>query len=445
MNNLLCKSIENQEIFDKKNKLLVAVSGGRDSMCLCHALIACGYRFAIAHVNYHFRAQESDDEAELVEKLALDHGLDYYIKGVFLESDISNKQEVARKIRYEFFNEILEQESFDWILTAHHLGDMVETFFINWMRGAGIRGLKSMDIIRDKVVRPFLMIDPSEIESYSIANNVQYLTDSSNLSDHYTRNFFRLNIIPSIEQRFPEFMDAAAKSIMNLKSAYKYLQRQQEKWEKNHVKKTEVSTSIRIPDQHDIYFLLTYLSDQGFHHDTLQDIERNIKNVDARFTSKNNRELRIDETLMYLYNYDNTKVQFNFILECSNGFQLKNDFGNFEITIFDCIPPISTIKSDRYTAYLDAAKLQSSLVVRSWQDGDYIKPIGMKGFAKKLQDIFVDKKVPLYHKQRQMIIENNGEIVWVAGLVFSELYKITDSTMKVVRIKIEPRTYLFLE
>ncbi len=217
-------NIKKYQLFRKDQKLLVAVSGGIDSMVLCHLLQRCGYTFAIAHCNFNLRENESDLDEDFVHEYARNINVPYFVASFDTSSFAKNNkmgiQEAARVLRYEFFYKILEERKIDCLLTAHHANDNVETVLHHFMRGSGWQGLSGIANRDEQLIRPILWATKKEIVDYAKLNNIAFREDSSNASDKYTRNALRLNVIPEMEKINPNFVTASIKTIEYLRDSY---------------------------------------------------------------------------------------------------------------------------------------------------------------------------------------------------------------------------------
>jgi tRNA(Ile)-lysidine synthase len=188
--------IESQSLFSKQDRILIAVSGGRDSMVLTHLLHACNFRIALAHVNYQLRGKDSDADAALVEAFAKHLGVPFHSTVAWEKAPEGNLQEAAREVRYQFFEALCAEHAYAFIATAHHLDDRIESLFMHLLRGTGIYGLKGIPVQRGNIVRPMLWADRTMIDAYALQHAVPYRDDTSNETDAYTRNKIRHHLIP---------------------------------------------------------------------------------------------------------------------------------------------------------------------------------------------------------------------------------------------------------
>ena len=202
------KNIIKKKLFEKKDKLLLAISGGVDSVVLAYLLNKLNYKFDLVHCNFNLRAKESKLDEQFCLTTAKQLKVKIFIKQFKLEEYCKkNKisiQMAARELRYEWFSELLKKQSYSYLLTAHHSDDLVETIFINLLRGTGIKGLKGISEKKDDIIRPLLIFNKQEIESFAKKQKINFRLDKSNLNTKYERNLLRLEIIPKLKKRHPQ-------------------------------------------------------------------------------------------------------------------------------------------------------------------------------------------------------------------------------------------------
>ena len=434
MNNILRKSIENQQIFTRNHKLLVAASGGKDSMVLCHLLFSMEFNISLIHVNYHLRGEESDTEALLVETWANDRKLKFFKKNVFIDPNSANRQELARNIRYEFFDQIREEYNYDYILTAHHEADLIETFFINLNRGSGLRGLKSIRYQNGFRIRPLIHISQSAILTYLKEHKVPYHEDSSNLKNIYSRNYLRNEVIPLLEKRFPQFQKNAHQSIQYLQELSEYMIAQETIWETSHVFYMENEYKILKPNLQNKILFSSWLSRFGFHHDQIQDILNGMTAVGNQYFSKDHYQLLIDRDYLLMSQSKTFQNEIKHVINIQEEITIKLPNGSIRFLPDTDIPSSEELRSDPTKVYFDNDLIHEQLIIRSWLPGDFIRPLGMNGKKKKLQDIFTDQKIDRNSKSDILVVQHQDDIIWIVGHTLSEKYKITEKSTRAFRI-----------
>jgi tRNA(Ile)-lysidine synthase len=236
MTEKLDKVIENQELFSKIDKLLIAVSGGIDSMVLCELLLKLDYTFIIAHCNFNLRGKDSADDEIFIREWGKTNQTQVFIKSFHLDKDM-NTQLQARELRYAFLRDIKRQEECKYILTAHHQNDQIETFFLNLARGAGLKGLRGMKIKSDDIIRPFIHTPKAEIIDYANFFNIKHRVDHSNSESYYLRNFIRNDILPLLNNRFRSFNAMTVRTMNQIQESQELIDELYFDWKKTNVNK----------------------------------------------------------------------------------------------------------------------------------------------------------------------------------------------------------------
>jgi tRNA(Ile)-lysidine synthase len=428
-----------QSFPDYENKrFLLAVSGGVDSMVLAHLFQTAGLQAEWAHCNFKLRGNESDDDQAFVENEALKSEVKLHLNICDLrQSGEKNIQIAARNERYRWFDILMQKHNFDYLVTAHHLNDSIETFFINIQRPTGLKGLLG---IKDtgKIIRPLQYITRDEIKQYALSNQIKWREDSSNKSDKYLRNFIRLNIIPKFVERNPEFYQ-------NFKKTFSYLQQSQaviDEWMNQQIKRFVFSKdNLQTLDlqnfticKHPGQFLFHWLSPYGF---------SDWKSVENLLDAQSGKEI-------FSKNYRLTKHSGRLILEEIN--QENNQvfymihkgeneiFKPFHLRINTILKSACNeqkyLKASKNEAYVDESKVTFPLIIRKWQAGDYFYPLGMQG-KKKLSDYFKDEKMTPSEKEKiWLICDARKNIIWIPEKRLDNRFKITPETKNVLNIKL---------
>lgn len=413
--------IASQQLFNANDKILVAVSGGVDSMTLLNLMAT--YNIGVAHCNFSLRGGESDAEQALVERTCAEMGVECFVarfdtRGVCAATGEST-QMAARRLRYDFFDELCRKHSFTKIAIAHHCDDSTETFFINLIRGTGIRGLTGINPAAGRVVRPLLFTSRDEIEKYALAQALQYLTDSSNLNDDYLRNRLRHDILPRIGSMSSSFGHTMGANISRLESAQRFIDAQ--------VKK--IASEIFVDNVLDLseleqygepqFLLFELLYPLGFSPETISDIEKATLSGKRFYAEK------------YVATLDRNKLLINprSAAKFEQSTICEDDPALEWLTIND----FDTLQTPPNVALLSADALNFPLRVRRWQAGDWFVPLGMHS-QKKVSDFLIDAKVSLPDKEQQGVLVSGDSIVWLIGRRIDDRYKVTETTSKVIRI-----------
>lgn len=429
---LVDQYIKENNLFQKGHNLLLAVSGGVDSVFLSHILHKLGYTFSIAHCNFGLRGSESDEDEEFVTDLARQLGVEYHVKSFQIDSQSDSVQARARELRYNWFNEISQAFQFDKILTAHHKGDVAETVLINLGRGTGLEGLHGILPENNRnIVRPLLSISKTEIRNFCVANNIQFREDSSNKSNDYIRNSIRNNVIPELKNIYPQFEESVYKStlrIQELESLFKELSNNY--WNEISTEKNG-NTIIHLKELSTIKnkssYLFYALQNHGF-----------VKSDIVSILNSDTSGKRIESADFILYRDREelilTSKESFFNQEIKIKVQNKTwDFpgGVLKVTVDADLPDISKIESNE--VYLDADRLNFPLTLRRWRQGDKFKPLGMQGF-KKISDFLIDEKVSVPDKKLVYVLCSGEDITWVVGMRADERFKINSHTEEVLNI-----------
>ena len=424
------------ENYSRKTYLL-AVSGGVDSMVLAHMFLQNKLQFSVAHCNFKLRGKDSDNDELMVRNFCEKHNIPFYCEhfetGKYAKEQGVSIQMAARDLRYNFFNKLLNDKKIDFLVTAHHAGDQAETILLNLIRGTGIEGLKGMLFLQNKTFRPLLNISKKHITSFAKEKNIVWREDASNASTKYKRNAVRLNIIPEIEKLNPSFTENIsdfAKKMLDTQTIYfNKIKEEKEVFFSEKDNRFYIDKSFSGKLKSPLQYLFEWIKPFGFNYVQATEILSSINKVGKVFYSEKYM-LNIDREFLILSTLENTVLnkQFFNLDELINTEEFNGEvIEKKEITSFS---------NDTNHAYFDYDKIQFPLTLRTWQKGDKFMPFGMKGM-KKLSDFFVDVKIPVSEKNNiPVLINGNGDIMWVCGYRADERYKISDKTKKVLLLKL---------
>ena len=416
-------------------RLLVAVSGGPDSVVLLDALHREGFFVVIAHCNFHLRGDASNEDAEFVKSLAAKYQVPYCLidfdtEKVAEERKISIEM-AARDLRYEWFEQMAVEHNCDLIAVAHNADDTVETFFLNLTRGSGLQGLSGMAQLRGKIVRPLLKVSRKQIMEYIAEYNLQYRIDATNLETIYTRNKIRHNLIPQFEEINPSFLNTMANNMRFIASAQSIVEAYAAEAYKKVVK---IENECVIFDLKALKqcqgidtLLFIWLTPYGFSSDVIMQLYHSLfDNLSGKqFISATHRIVLERESIELELIQSRDAIHSVLIEQEDTSLESPIHLEINEVDIAD----FKLIKSAN-VACLDAAKLQYPLILRRWQQGDWFIPFGMKG-RKKLSDFFVDKKFSTNEKEQLWLLTSGDDIVWVVGHRVDARYAVTDKTQRV--------------
>jgi len=436
------------DLLNRETKFIVATSGGLDSMALVDLCYKAGFDFALAHCNFKLRGDESDRDADFVKKTAETLNLQHFEKEFdtkyFAEKNKLSIQESARLLRYEWFEQLLISEEFEFYATAHQFDDKIETFMINLFRGTGVSGLRSILPKNGNCIRPLLFAYRSEIHEYAWKNRIQYREDSSNEENHYTRNKIRHFIIPAIEKIYPEFRKGFENTFNALTSTEAFMRDEMSKTAGKLVKIENDKAFINInqlkENSHIELYLFEILKNYDFNPSTINEICRSIEGISGKkFYSKTHFLIRERDDLVITnlekktgIHLDDTILIEKFHTHIDEPVRLT-----FEIEI---ISPDFEIQKDKNVALLEYDKLTYPLILRKPLPGDSFSPLGMVG-TKKISDFLIDSKFTNEQKNNVLVLLSGDKIVWIIGQRIDEKYKITSETKKVMKIVFEKKRW----
>jgi len=425
--------IEQQQLFVQGNRILLAVSGGKDSVLMLHLFKAIGVDVGVAHCNFNLRADEAQRDESFVALLVKNLGLPFYVthfdtKKYAADNKIST-QMAARDLRYHWFEEIRLSEQYDYIALAQHQNDAVETVLINLTRGTGISGLHGILPKRDRLIRPLLFLNRQQIEELVTANNIGFVEDSSNASTHYTRNKIRLQVVPHLQEINPNLEKTFAENISRFAELETFLNVQVQKLADKILNKRldgiyiSLSEITRLNPQKLLLYEL--LKPFGFGEHVIQEILDSLKSPSGTHFFSSTHQAIINRNDLVIVEKNVLVTANQFIHPATESIV----FADHEITL--AFTEEIKFEYNPNKAFVNADKLIFPLVLRNWQNGDKFIPLGMRSL-KKVSDYFIDEKVPLHLKNTTPILVNgNGEIVWIAGMRQDNRYKLTTATKKV--------------
>ncbi|HUN02336.1 MAG TPA: tRNA lysidine(34) synthetase TilS [Niabella sp.] len=436
--NLFIKNYKSQNLFDPKSKLLVAVSGGVDSVALCQLCRHSGLKFAVVHCNFQLRGDDSERDERFVASLAAQLEAPFFSVKFdtkkYAEENKVSTQVAARELRYHWFEQVRKENNYDYILTAHHADDNVETVLMSFFRGTGIRGLTGIKSKNGKIRRPLLFARRSELENFIEENKLPYVQDESNLHDDYTRNYFRNTVLPMIEKIFPEASENILSNIERMKEvSLLYRQAIEQHRKKMMVPKgNEWFLPVLLLQKSDAVatILFEIVREYGFTSGQVSEIINLLDSESGKYiVSPTHRILKDRRHLIIspLQESENTSV----IME---GFG-EYAFAGGTVIVKEMADVPSQISADDAIAMLDAKNISFPLILRPWKTGDYFYPLGMPK-KKKVSRFLIDKKLSLIEKERVWVVEMNKKIIWVLGYRIDNRFKITLSTEKIIQLEL---------
>ena len=435
------KSFENyckkHSLFTKNDKILLAVSGGIDSMVMLDLFKNSNLKIGIAHCNFQLRDKDSNRDELFVTNKANRLGVDCYSKKfetkMYSRENAVSIQMAARELRYAWFEELRHKQRYNLVAIAHNLDDSLETVLFNLTKGTGITGLKGIPIKTGNIIRPLLFAQKQEIINYANEKGLKWRTDISNIDNKYTRNLIRNKVIPVLKEINPKILDTFANTTEKINAVssifIQWIESMRNDAIENRGEDIYIAKS-KILDW-EIYarelILFEMIRLYGFNYNQAKNVCTSIDEIGKLFISETHH-LNIDRDLIIISKIPdiNTRV----IIE--KGDQLIELNGsNIVMEVHD---KKINIEPDVNVAYLDLDDLVFPLVIRNWTEGDSFVPLGMKG-EKKLSDFMIDEKIPLNLKSRVLVVTSAGNIVWIVGHRIDDRYKITENTSRTCRLK----------
>ncbi|HET6244149.1 MAG: tRNA lysidine(34) synthetase TilS [Bacteroidetes bacterium] len=435
--------IHQHKLFSKKDKILLGVSGGMDSVAMCELFFIAGFDFGIAHCNFQLRAEESAEDEKFVKQLALKYNVPFFCiqfqtSKVAASSKVST-QMAARKLRYDWFEKIRMEHKYSHVAVAHHSDDDVETFFINLLRGTGLAGLAGINPKRGYLVRPLLFASRNEIEQFIHSGNLIYREDSSNSSSKYIRNKVRHNLIPLMKQINPSITKTVKDEIYRLKQANQiFMQAIEEKKRKLLFKSaTDASYSLAIDELKKLdplqTWLYEFLSPFNFNIESVNEIISAFDSISGKqFFSSSHRIVKDREFLIISPIPQIKPVEATLIEEHTQKIDSPFNIEFIKIKKNDAFKIIAKPE----IAFLDLAKIEFPLQIRKWKLGDKFIPLGMTGY-KKISDFLIDLKISVIDKEQVYVLQSGNDIAWIIGHRLDNRFKISKETEQVYQAEVK--------
>lgn len=431
----LLKCIEKERLFSEQDRLLVAVSGGKDSMVLLHLMKTSQYEIAVAHINHTLREEESKGDQELVKNYCSLHSIPFHTQSFDTQSEVDTSstglQDVARRIRYEYLESLCAKHSYDYILTAHHMNDNVETLLQRMIKGSGMLGLSSIPWKRGNIVRPLLSFTRDEIDEYQDAHSIPYREDRSNSKLKYDRNRIRHQLLPVLQEINRSAIDNIGRTIENVRDTQALLT---ELIAENITADLDSEDGgLRIPkqllDRNGRMTLLYYLiSPYGFNRAQTKDILTSKDSVGAQFSS-DTHQLLIDRSDIII----RATVDSNPVYLSIDGPGTHRINADYELSLSEVKAAKKT--PDPRVEYVDKDLLTFPLTIRGRLESDTFQPLGMQGQSQKLKDFFIHQKVNRFEKESSFVLCSADEICWVLPHRLDHRYRVTEETKAIMQLK----------
>ncbi len=435
----LKNNIAHEQLLSSTDRLVLAVSGGCDSMVMLDLFRQMEHDFVVAHCNFKLRGAESDGDETFLRDYCGEHGIELFVqtfetREYAVQEGISIEM-AARELRYQWFYELLDSLQCNYLLTAHHQDDLVETMLINLSRGTGIRGLSGIHPRKGRLVRPLLFASRNDLVAYANEKQVPYREDSSNKEFVHQRNLIRHQVLPLLETINPAFKVNATKTAAILKETELVfnarITEEQSQFLSREGKHCFLAVDYLKASSYPETLLFETLKPFGFTADLVQEINQALYAEPGK--------------VFYSTTHRLVKDRSNFILtpreeESLSRYYIEKDCVKITTPIKLSLQQLTNDSSfqfskNRLIADLDMDCLEFPLVLKKWEQGEYFQPLGMTGF-KKLSDFFIDQKFSIPEKENSWILYSGGKVVWVVGHRMDNRFKITPETQSVIRIQL---------
>ncbi len=451
-----------ENLFSKGDRLLLAVSGGMDSVVLCDICQQAGVDFVIAHCNFRLRGKESDHDEDFVRGLGKKYNIEVLVRAfetsAYAEEKKVSVQVAARELRYLWFRELLaplpakgaqlppEYPPLTRIATAHHLDDNIETLLMNFFKGTGIAGLRGMLPLQDRIIRPLLFAGKEDLREYALSGGLDWVEDSSNESDKYTRNYFRHQLIPLVERVYPGAMHNLSENLERFREIEWIYLRSIEAQKKNlleprgaevHIPVLKLKKSKPLPT-----LVYEIIREFGFSPRQVDELIHLLDSETGKYIRSSTHRILKNRSWLIISPFPDAAVT-NILIEKPEG---KVVYAEGELT-FQWIDPAPVLQAPlpdskpgkgkpegRAIALLDAASIRFPLILRKWKPGDYFYPLGMRK-KKKLARFFIDSKLSMTDKEKTWVLEMDKKIIWVVGLRIDDRFRVTANTARTLMIE----------
>ncbi len=420
------------------NRILLAVSGGLDSMVMLHLFKKANYPVAAAHCNFQLRGMEAEEDQRFVADACQSLDIPFFSKKFgtkeYAKENRLSIQVAARELRYAWFQELMEEKKFDFLATAHHVNDSLETVLLKWIHGSSLESFAGIPVRNKKVIRPMLFATRSMLSDFASEHGIMWRSDSSNDSDDYQRNFIRHQVIPKLREINPALESTFQHGLKKIIGELEFLKNQLEQWKRDHVHQKSgqvlIDKAALLNASFSDSLLWRVVREYGFNIDQCHDMMEAMQRQSGKKFIGTSHLLTLDRDHIIISPYDEAYEAVTI--------REKNESvvrGAWEITLSRS--KSKDISTNPTVASLDADKIKFPITWRYWQPGDSFYPLGMEN-RKKLSDFLIDRKIPLADKNGISVLESEGEIMWVVGHRIDNRYKITPETKAVIKLTVQP-------
>lgn len=430
--------IQRHNLCKTNDKILLAVSGGIDSIVMTHLFVSAGFTVAVAHCNFQLRGQASNSDEAFVSLFCLDHKIPFHTKRFDTAATAAEQREsiqvTARNLRYDFFDQLCREHGYSYVATGHHLDDNIETVLLNLTRGTGIDGLTGIPVKTKNVIRPMLFASRSQIHEYATFHRLTWREDASNATDDYSRNLIRHHVVPKLLEINPGLYHTFRNTIERLSFSRnlnrEHIQKMSEQFCREIRGQLHIDKNIlREIDPPEIV-LWEMLKSRGFNYEQCKLIAQ-LDGVGKQiFSGSHSLTSDRDAFIVAPINTNSDTVQITPETVSASRHGRSIQIRQQPLSAFQ-------LSLHRSLAQLDVAKVKFPITWRRWQAGDSFRPFGMSS-SKKISDFLIDLKVPLPDKDNVTVLESAGEIIWVVDFRIDDRYKVTQKTSEVLIIEVNP-------
>ena len=433
------KFIQKEKLFNANDKILLAVSGGIDSVVMCELFHQAGCNFGIAHCNFGLRGPESDEDEKFAKALSGKYGAGFHSERfkteIYAKENGISIQMAARELRYNWFEKLRKTKNYDYTAVAHHKDDEIETYLINLIRGTGIAGFHGIHTKNNFIVRPLLFATKNEIEKFAQKTKLSFRNDSSNQELKYTRNKIRHSIIPLLKEINPNLEETIAQNIVKIRDVEQIYREHISEKRKKVITEQQGIVMIPIEKLKALNPLRTYLFEflnvYNFNATVIDDIISSLDGISGKqFFSSTHRLLKNRDELIITKIADTNETEREIhegqrVIDYPVSMKMRKIVNNTDFEM----------PENENVACLDYNILQFPLKLRKWKKGDAFYPLGMNG-SKKLSDFFIDNKVPISEKENIFVIESGRKIFWIVGHRIDDRFKITKATENIYLVEL---------
>ncbi|WP_298734988.1 tRNA lysidine(34) synthetase TilS [uncultured Chitinophaga sp.] len=434
--------IEREQLFSRGEKILLAVSGGADSVVMAHLFHAAGLSFAIAHCNFQLRGRESERDEQFVDRLGAAYNVPVhkirFDTAAYVATHRVSIQVAARELRYEWLEDTRNIHGYTFIATAHHMQDNVETVLMNFCKGTGLAGLHGILPRQGFIVRPLLFAQKEEILAYAEKHTLAFVEDSSNITDKYTRNFFRHRVLPPIQEAYPGAVQHMAGTIARVREAELLYQEAVVRHRKRLLE--QKGTTFMVPvlklqktrPLHTISYEL--FKSFGVTPAQVSQVLDLLQSESGRYVATPSHRIIRNRQWLLITPQAPQEADFLAIEKEQRHVHIPGAHLKLRLQEKDTL---GTIPSAAHIACLDSKHIRYPLVLRRWKQGDYFYPLGMDK-KKKLSRFFIDQKLSLPQKEQLWVLESAKRIVWIVGMRIDDRFKITEGTREILYLEMIP-------